>query len=600
MTIFKKRIPTAFALGLLVPVLLAPNAAAQTAGDRAPLTAVNPSYNLINMMPGGIQPVVSGMDFMSNGSLVLCTWGGNYNQMVPPSKKGDLYLVTGIDKGDQTQMTAKKIFTGLQEPLGLKVVHDTIYLSERQALAAVFDKNGNGTIEADEYWKVAPYTDGAERHEFFFGLVYKDGYLYGAHSLNLIAGGTAAQPQADANRGTYLKIDPKTGKTEYISGGAREPFGMTLLPSGDILGTETQGGWNPFCALTFIKPGRFYGHPLQGQSPASPFDAMPYQSPALMLTQPEIANVPGEPAYVPDGPFKGQILYGDVTYGGIQRAFFEKVGGEYQAGVVRFSAGFPGGIGRLKFAPNGDLIVGMTGDPNGGNWHQVDKSQVWGLQKMVANGKANFEILRVLSRPKGMEIEFTDQVGPSGDQAANYIAETWTYKRTSSYGGTHQNTKNLSVSNVQVDAGRKKVYLEMSGLTAKEWVVHIRMPSVKSASGAALWSPETWYTLNAIGTGEPFSAVPYDPFASTTALKPGQAAAAEISMVRLPGAMALRVTVPGAYEVKVFDIRGAVVARFQGPVAGSFDLPVAKLAPGTYTAAVRSGASVASRTFFAW
>jgi hypothetical protein len=267
---------------------------------------------------------------------------------------------------------------------------------------------------------------------------------------------------------------------------------------------------------------------------------------------------------------------------------------------VRFSAGFPGGVGRLKFAPNGDLIVGMTGDPNGGNWHQVDKSQVWGLQKMVANGKPNFEILRVLSRPKGMEIEFTDQVGPSGEQAANYIAETWTYKRTSGYGGPHQNTKNLSISNVQVDAGRKKVYLEMSGLTAKEWVVHIRMPGVKSASGASLWSPETWYTLNAIGTGAPFSDVAYDPFASTTALKPGQAAPAGLSVARLPGSMVLHVTVPGAYEVKVFDIRGAVVARFRGQAAGSFDLPVAKLPPGTYTAAVRSGASAANRTFIAW
>lgn len=584
-----------------VPTLVSATLLAASAWGQ--LTAVNPAYNLVNMMPGGIQPVVSGMDFLSDGRLVFCTWGGDYNKMVPPSTKGDLYVVSGIDKGDQSQMTATKIYSGLQEPLGLKVVHDTIYLSERQALSAAFDKNGNGKIDADEYWKVSPYADGAQRHEFFFGLVYKDGLLYGAHSLNLIAGGSAAVPQPDANRGTYLTVDPKSGKTTYISGGAREPFGMTLLPNGDILGTEVQGGWNPACALTFVKAGRFYGHPLVSQSPASPFDNMPYQSPAVLMQESEIANVPGEPAYIPKGPFKGQVFYGDVTYGGIQRAWFEKVGGEYQGGVVRFSAGFLGGVGRLKFAPNGDLIVGMTGDPSG-NWHQADKSQVWGLQKLVANGKSSFEILRVVSRPKGMEVEFTDQVGPTGDQASSYSAETWTYKRTSGYGGskmknaTTTGTVPLTISNVTVDPGRKKVYLEINGLLTKEYVVHLKFPGLKSASGASLWSAEAWHTLNALGTGTPLADdVPYDPFSSSVSLKPGQAAPAQVSVSRLPGTTALNVDVPGAYEVKIFDIRGTVVAEFHGSAGGRFALPVSGLRPGTYTALVRSGAATARNAF---
>ena len=71
MTISEKRFPAN--LALLATGLLATYAGAQTPGDKEPLKAVNPAYNLVNMMPGGIQPVVSGMDFMSKGHMLADT-----------------------------------------------------------------------------------------------------------------------------------------------------------------------------------------------------------------------------------------------------------------------------------------------------------------------------------------------------------------------------------------------------------------------------------------------------------------------------------------------------------------------------------------------
>lgn len=563
---------------------------AQTPGDGSPLKAVHPGYSISSLMPTGLALGVSGLDFMADGRLVVSTWGGDHKVLVPPSRKGEVYVLSNVAQEDSSKVTYKKFMTGLQEPLGLKVVNDTIYLSERQALSALADKNGNGAIDSGEYRKLVSYAGGGARHEFFFGLVYKDGWFYGMHSLSLQSGASVV-PQPSADRGTFVRIEKATGKSEVISGGARESFGMGMNPDGEIFSTEVQGSWNPACGFNQVKPGRFYGHPLVSQVPASPWDTKPYQKVAVLLPQSEIANAPGEPVYVPSGTYKGHYLYGDVTYGGIQRVFLEKIGEEYQGAVMRFSAGFNCGVSRLKFAPNGDLIVGQIGDGDG-NWNEPGK-KLFGLQKLKANGKSAFEMLTVRSRPKGMELEFTEQVAADANLAAKYEVKTWTYTRTSSYGGSKVNPRTLTVTSVQVDPiTKKKVYLEIAGLTAGEHVVHIRLRGLKSATDAAPWTTEAWYTLNAFGTGDPFS--------PPTSLAPAAPAASRFAMDRGADAITFRIEAAGAYELRVTDARGVEVARFNGMGAEARRLPLSGLMPGAYVATLREGAAVRTRAFTAW
>lgn len=560
---------------------------AQGPGDRGRLNAVHPGYTLSSVMPAGFQPGVSGMDFLSDGRMVICTWGGDHKVLVPPSKKGEVFILSNVAQEDSAKMTFKRFATGLQEPLGLKVVNDTIYLSERQALSALADKNGNDTMEPDEYRKVAAYTSGGQRHEFFFGLVYKDGWFYGAHSLSLVTGGSAALPQPNTDRGTYVRVEKATGKTEVVAGGARQPFGMGMNPAGEIFSTDVQGTWNPFCSFTHVKAGRFYGHPQVGQSPASQWDAKPYNAPAVMLPQSEIANAPGEPVYVPSGAFQGQYLYGDVTYGGIQRIFLEKIGDDYQGAVMRFSAGLKAGVSRLKFGPNGDLYVGQIGDPDG-NWNE-SSSKLYGLQKLKANGKTAFEMLSVHSRAKGMEIEFTEPVALDAEQILKYEVKSWTYTRTAAYGGQPQNKKTLTVGKVQVDASRKKVYLEVTGLTAG-YVVYIRLVDLKSATGGSPWSTEAWYTLNAFGSGEIFS--------GTTALAaPGASASHALSLDRVGSETGFRIESPGPYLLRITDARGARIAEFRGQGSGRRALIPGSLAPGRYLATLVSGGKRLGKSF---
>ncbi|MCO6763741.1 hypothetical protein KQH43_32100, partial [Streptomyces sp. EL5] len=74
-------------------------------------------------------------------------------------------------------------------------------------------------------------------------------------------------------------------------------------------------------------------------NPSGPFDDQPVTKPVLWLPQNDIANSPSTPLQLTEGRFAGQMLFGDVTYGGIQRAYLEKVDGEYQGAVFRLTQG---------------------------------------------------------------------------------------------------------------------------------------------------------------------------------------------------------------------------------------------------------------------
>jgi len=93
--------------------------------------------------------------------------------------------------------------------------------------------------------------------------------------------------------------------------------------------------------------------------------------PVVWLPQDEIGNSPTTPSYINDGPYKGQLIHGELTHGGIKRDFVEKVNGEYQGCVFRFIQGLEAGVNRLVWAPDGALYIGGVGST--GNWRQNDK-----------------------------------------------------------------------------------------------------------------------------------------------------------------------------------------------------------------------------------
>ncbi|MBB5869823.1 hypothetical protein F4553_003202 [Allocatelliglobosispora scoriae] len=467
-------------------------ASGDSPGDGLPLTSVHPNFTLTDLRPNAaFQPRVTGMDWLADGRLVICTWGGTNDSGT--SQAGEVYIL-GNTGGNTTPgaVTTKRIGSALKEPMGLKIVDGVVYVSEKGKLTRLVDTNGDEV--ADQYQTVATWPYGGAFHEFAFGLLYEAGYFYVNLSVGIDYGGNTTNPQLVANRGTTIKVNKDTGAFTYVAGGLRTPHGIGWGPEGGIFVTDNQGGWQPASKLVHIKQGRFFNHYL---NPAGPFDNAPVTPPVIWLPQNEIGNSPSTPLYMPSGLYAGQFLIGDVTYGGLQRSYVEKINGEYQGALFRLTQGLEGGVSEVGLGPDGAVYVGGIG--GGGNWGQTGKLN-WGLQKLTPNGNNVFDMLAMRAQPNGFEIEYTQPVSAATATAlaSKYRVKQWRYVPTAAYGGPKIDEETLTVSSATLSADGKKVTLVINGLKAGR-VVHIRSPKpFSSSNGQSLWSTEVWYTLNAI------------------------------------------------------------------------------------------------------
>jgi cytochrome c len=455
-------------------------------GDKNALVDVHPSYDISQARPETFLPKVGGMDFFSDGSMAVSTW----------DSEGAVYRITEVQSGDPSKMKATKIAAGLAEPLGLKIVDDEVYIMQKQELTRLVDNDKDGLI--DEYQTVCNAWDvTANFHEFGFGLEYKDGHFYAALATGILPGGASAKNQPK-HRGNAIKISKETGAIEFLATGLRTPNGIGIGVDNEIFIADNQGDWLPSSKIVHVSNGAWFGsRSVDFEGTAN----LTEKQPTLWLPQDEIGNSPTTPSYINDGPYKGQMIHGEVTHGGVKRDFIEKVNGEYQGCVFRFIQGLEAGVNRLVWGPDGALYIGGVGST--GNWRQNGKF-FYGLQRLKYNGKSTFEMLAVRAKSNGIEIEFTEplQEGQGWDKS-DYDIQQWKYVPTANYGGPKVDLTKMNILSVNVSDDRKRVFLELSGMKAQHMIyVHLTNPLI-SAEGNGLWSTEAWYTMNSIPANNP-------------------------------------------------------------------------------------------------
>ena len=450
-------------------------------GDGFAVEDVHPSYELSQARPESFQPKVGGMDFLPDGRLVVSTW----------TPEGEVFIVEGAQSGDPTQISVKRIAKGLAEPLGLKVVDNAIYVLQKQELTKLVDNDGDDLI--DEYqtvcngWQVS-----ANFHEFAFGLVYKDGYFYATLATAILPGGASKQPQIP-DRGKVVKIEKESGAHEFVAHGLRTPNGIGIGVDGEIFVADNQGDWLPSSKIVHVQEGAWYGS--RSVDPEG-VKGLKETLPVVWLPQDEIGNSPSTPLALNDGPYKGQMIHGEVTHGGVKRVFVENVNGAYQGALFRFVQGLEAGVNRMVWGPDGALYVGGIGST--GNWAQTGKKW-YGLQRLKYNDKPTFEMLAVRAKSNGVEIEFTEPLQEGdGWETSDYLVKQWWYEPTENYGGPKMDLKNLTIKSVSVSEDRKRVFLELEGMKAGH-VIYIQLTNhFISDPGNELWSTECWYTMNNI------------------------------------------------------------------------------------------------------
>ena len=150
-----------------------------------------------------------------------------------------------------------------------------------------------------------------------------------------------------------VKISKEDGSFEFVAHGLRTPNGIGLGVDDEIFVADNQGDWLPSSKIVHIKKDAWYGsRSVDFEGTADLEETLP----VVWLPQDEIGNSPSTPMYLNDGPYKGQMIHGEVTNGGVKRVFVEKVEGEYQGAVFRFTQGLEAGVNRILWGPDGALL----------------------------------------------------------------------------------------------------------------------------------------------------------------------------------------------------------------------------------------------------
>ncbi|MDQ3002837.1 MAG: hypothetical protein M3Y08_16440 [Fibrobacterota bacterium] len=561
----------------LVLLAVAGSAVAQAPGDRSPLEATHPAFESFDLL-GTREIRAGGMDVLPDGRLVISNW-----------RPMDVYYVDGIYGDDANAVTYTKFADnnfGISDLLGLKVVDGKVYVLDRERILRLDDKDGNGTADVVTTIATGWGYDKNVVQPLAYGMIWKDNGFWFTLGQGLSPSGSSSQTQVK-DRGATIKAK-LDGTYEVIAMGHRQANGIGFGPDSSVMVVDNQGSWYPSCALVHVKPGRFFGHP---NSTTPEWNAKPVTPPVAWFPQDEIGNSSSHPFYMDRGYFAGQMLVGDIRYGGIIRVAIEKVKGEWQGAAFRFGNGLKAGVNRIMYGKDGSLLIGEIGESPGNHAWMNDRE--FGLHRWreKKNPAPWFEMMAVRSRALGMEIEYTLPVDAAGEVAGNYEVKQWGYKPEWGYGGNKQNNTTMSVSKVQLSPDRKQVFLEIPGLKTGQ-VVYIRLKGVKSQTGLSPWTTEAFYTLNAIGDGELFS--------KPTAIKNHPAFDAQFSQTfkvqRIGEALQVKATWDKAYHLELRNMQGVLLRKEAVMPGVSGSLSLAGIKPGIYlTIAAYKGQNIKKR-----
>ncbi len=358
-----------------------------------------------------------GMDFFSDGRAALSTWSG------------DVWIVSGIDaKLDKLEW--KRFATGLFQPLGLKIVDDTIYVLGRDQITRLKDLNGDG--EADLYECFNNDCQVSKSfHEFAFDLqTDSQGNFYYVKAGPVRPGGRGWQEITD-NNGSMLRVSKDGQHFEVFAAGLRAPNGMSVGPHDEITTGDNEGTWTPACHINMVHQGNMLGVPdLAHRSPPP----TTYDKPICWLPHGNVDNSSGGQVWVTSdkwGSFKDRLLHTSYGTCSLFLVSYEYVDGQIQGGVVKFpNLDFITGIMRPRFNPtDGQLYVaGLRG------W-QTTAAKDCGFQRVRYTGAplnmpTDFHI-----KHDGVAITFSSPLDPSiARDVQNYSVEQWNLKWSSDYG----------------------------------------------------------------------------------------------------------------------------------------------------------------------
>lgn len=416
---------------------------------------------------------LTGHDFYDDGDRVaVCSWDG------------DVWMVSGLttlnssanDNGSKKtpQLKWKRIASGLFQPLGLKIVAGDIYVTCRDQLVILRDRNSDGETDFYECFN-SDHQVTEHFHEFAMGLQRDEvGNFYYAKSAR------HALKAVVPHHGTLLRIPSDGSRTDILANGFRAANGVCLNPDGSFIVTDQEGHWNPKNRINWVREGGFYGN-MFGYHDVTDESNEAMEQPLCWITN-AFDRSPAELMWIDNeawGPLNGTLLNLSYGYGKVYVVPHEEVDGQMQGGMCQLPIPqFPTGTARGRISPhdNGLYLSGMFA------WGSSQQAQEGGFYRIRSTGRPSYLPVRLRTADKQLQLTFTDPVDArTAVDPKSYTIKVWSLKRTANYGSKHYDEHEIQVSSATVSSDSKTMTLTVPEL-APTWCMEIKC-RLKSPDG---------------------------------------------------------------------------------------------------------------------
>jgi glucose/arabinose dehydrogenase len=415
---------------------------------------------------------LSGVDFLSDGRAVVA------------SLSGDVWLVSGIGETLGT-LSWKRFATGLNQPGGLKVVDDQIYVTGRDQITRLHDLNGDG--EADFYENFNNEVMAATNfHAFTMNLeTDAEGNFYFAKATPWPPQARGVGGPRDAeitpHHGVLFRLSPDGEDLEIIATGLRNPNGLSISPDGEIVYPDNQGNWVPTSNVIRITEGGFHGFLPSAHGVEVPDEPI---KPVVWIPH-SVDNSPGSPIWITSDSWPEE-LQDDLMLTSYGRAnlsllLTEEVDEVMQGAVLNLPLEFKSGTMRGRFEDDGHLyIVGLT------SWQSIG-AEDGSFHRVRYTGRPLHMPVEMNVKANGLELRFSEALDrASATNPGNYTVEQWNYRWHASYGSPQ-----YSVANPEVE-GTDPVEIQSVRLAEDGRTLFIEIPGIQPVMGMSVS-----YTLKA-------------------------------------------------------------------------------------------------------
>ena len=422
-------------------------------------------------LPAQIEPPITGMEFLPNGDLTVCT------------RNGEVWIVQ-LSQTNAAAVTCRRFARGLHAPSGLKFINGQLHVLQQCELTRLVDTDANG--EADFYECVSQSWGfiGHPAHGNAGPTLNKEGALVWA--LGGLRGLWDVQFMGWAVRSAASGND-----FEGFARGLRAPGGLASFGADrDVFATDNRGAWAGACKLVHLQDDRVFGFPSATPAPEDEFKApKQFDAPAVWLPQSLAKSAGGVVAVENErfGPWKGQLLVADPLNSAVLRVALEKVNGEWQGAVWPLL----GGVNARCLVFGGDSRLYVAGDGF--------------IERIEFSGKIPFEVKEIHAATDGLELMFTEPVdASSAARVGNYAVGQFAYvpgtaeePLTVDQQARPGKVTTLKVAKASVENGGRTVRLIVEGLRTG-YVTTVQAAGVRAADGRKLAHDTTHFTLNQI------------------------------------------------------------------------------------------------------